>query len=150
MLEVVREQVHGHGGHGHVHLTARGTFLRQLAVQRAVCLFVPAQVGRRGVGLAAFVAGVPLDGPGAADSFPPGAAVGDEEGIDRVALAHGGVSVNVAVGGLRAGAVGRLGVRGPVVAVDAVVKGVRGGHFDPAVALAIVRNWADVVADVSG
>ena len=71
VLEVVSEQVHGHGGHGHVHLPAGRTFLCQLAVQRAVCLFVPAQVGRRGVGFAALVAGVPLDGPGTAYSFPP-------------------------------------------------------------------------------
>jgi len=98
VLEVVSEQVHGHGGHGHVHLTAGRTFLRQLAVQRAVCLFVPAQVGRRGVGFAALVAGVPLDGPGTADSFPPRAAIGDEEGVDCVTLTHRGVSVDVAVG----------------------------------------------------
>lgn len=98
VLEVVREQVHGHGGHGHVHLPTGGALLGQLAVQRAVCLFVPAQVGRGGVGFAALVAGVPLDGPGAAEGFPPRTAVGDEESIDRVALADRGVFVDVAVG----------------------------------------------------
>lgn len=91
------EQVHGHGGHGHVHLPAGWTFLCQLAVQRAVCLFVPAQVGRRCVGFAALVAGVPLNAPGAAQGFPPRAAVGDEEGINCVTLTHCSVSVDVAI-----------------------------------------------------
>lgn len=70
VLEVMREQMHGHGGHRHIHLPTGGTFLCQFAVQRAMRLFVPAQVGRRGVGFAALVAGVPLDAPGAADGFP--------------------------------------------------------------------------------
>lgn len=97
VLEVVSEQVHGHGGHGHVHLPAGRTFLCQLAVQRAVCLFVPAQVGRRGVGFAALIAGVPLDGPGTAESFPPRAAVGDEEGVDCVTLTHRSIPIDVTI-----------------------------------------------------
>lgn len=91
------EQVHGHGGHGHVHLPAGRAFLCQLAVQRAMRLFVPAQVGRRGIGFAALVTGVPLDGPGAAESFPLRAAIGDEEGIDCVTLAHCSVSIDITI-----------------------------------------------------
>lgn len=98
MLEVVSEQVHGHGGHGHIHLPAGWTFLCQLAVQRAVCLFVPAQVGRRGVGFAALVARVPLGGPGTAESFPSRTAISDEESIDCVALAHRSISIDVTIG----------------------------------------------------
>lgn len=58
---------------------------------------MPAQVGRRGVGFAALVAGVPLDGPGAADGFPPRATVCDEEGINCVTLTHRSVSVDVTI-----------------------------------------------------
>lgn len=148
VLEVVCEQVHGHGGHGHVHLPAGGALLCQLAVQRAVCLFVPAQVGRRGVGLAALVAGVPLDAPGAAEGFPSRAAVGDEEGVHCVPFAHCRVAIYVAICDFRAGAVGRLGVRSPVVAVDPVVEGIGRGHLDATIALAIIHNRADVVTDV--
>jgi len=58
VLQVVRQEVHGHGRHGDVDLAAGRAFLGQLAVQAAVGLLVPAQVGRRGVGLAALAAGV--------------------------------------------------------------------------------------------
>lgn len=149
MLEVVSEQVHGHGGHGHIHLTAGWTFLCQLTVQRAVCLFVPTQVGRRGVGFSALIAGVPLDGPGTADSFPPRAAVGDEEGIDCVTLTHSSITVDVTVSDFRARTVRRLRVRGTVVTVDTIVEGVRGGNLDPTVTLTIIHNRADVVTDVT-
>lgn len=69
---------------------------------------MPAQVGRRGVGFATLVAGVPLDTPGATEGFPSRTAVGDEEGIDCVSLAHCGVAVDVAVCDFRARAVRRL------------------------------------------
>lgn len=108
VLEVMSEQVHGHGGHGHVHLPTGGALLCQLAVKRTVCLFVPAQVGRRGVGFATLVAGVPLDAPGVTEGFPSRTAVGDEEGIDCVSLAHCGIAVDVAVCDFRARAVRRL------------------------------------------
>lgn len=150
VLEVVGEEVHGHGGHRHVHLPAGRTLLGHLAVQRAVGLLVAAQVGRRGVGFAALVAGVPLDGARTPQRFPPRPAVRDEEGVHRVALAHRCVAVDVTVGDLGSGAVGRLGVGRPVVAMETVVEGVRGRHFEPAITLAIVHHRADVVTDVAG
>lgn len=58
---------------------------------------MPAQVGRRGVGFAALIAGVPLDAPWAAESFPPRSAIGDEEGIDCVTLTHSSISIDVAI-----------------------------------------------------
>ena len=148
VLEVVGQQVHGHGGHGHVHLPTGWALLGHLAVQRAVRLLVAAQVGGGGVGLAALVAGVPLDGARVAEGLPPGASVGDEGGVHRVALADRRVPVDVAVGDLRAGAVGGLGVGRAIVAMDTIVEGVRGGHLDAAIALDVVHTGADVVADV--
>ena len=59
VAQVVREQVHGHGRHGHVHLAARRAAPRQLAVQAAVRLLVAAQVRRRGIRFAALAARVP-------------------------------------------------------------------------------------------
>lgn len=99
VLEVMGQQVHGHGRHGHVDLAAGGALLGHLAVDAPVRLLVPAQVGGRGVGLAALAAGVPLAGAsGVSRAFPSGSSVHDEEGVHRVALAHGRVSVDVAAG----------------------------------------------------
>lgn len=58
VLQVVGHHVHGQGRHGHVHLVAGGALPGLLAVGAAVSLLVSAQVGRRGVGLAALTAHV--------------------------------------------------------------------------------------------
>lgn len=59
VLEVMSEYVHGQRRHGHVNLVAGWTLACHLAVKTAVGLLVSTQVGGRGVGLAALVAGVP-------------------------------------------------------------------------------------------
>lgn len=110
---------------------------------------MPAQVGRRGVGFAALVAGVPLDAPGAAKSFPLRAAIRDEEGIDCVTLTHCSISIDIAICKFRARAIRRLRVWSPVVTVDAIVERIRRGDLDATVTLTIVRNGADVVTDVT-
>jgi hypothetical protein len=59
VAQIVREQVHSHGRHGHVHLATRWATPCQLAVQAAVRLLVAAQVRRRGVSFATLSARVP-------------------------------------------------------------------------------------------
>lgn len=56
--KVVREDVHGHGRHGHIHLAAGRALFCHLAVQAAVRLLVTTQVRGRGVRLAALSARV--------------------------------------------------------------------------------------------
>lgn len=58
VLQVVGHLVHGQRRHGHVHLVAGGALPGLLAVEAAVSLLVPAQIGRRGVRLAALAAHV--------------------------------------------------------------------------------------------
>lgn len=149
VLEVVREQVHGHGRHGHVHLAARRALLGHLAVHAAVRLLVAAQVGRRGVALAALVARVALRGPRATHSPSARAAVRDEEGVHCVALTNRIISVDVPARDLRARAVGLVRVRRAVIAVQALVDGSRRGHFDAIFILCFIHRRGYVVADVT-
>lgn len=93
------QQVHGHRGHGDVHFATCGALLGHLAVYAPVCLFVPTQVGGRGVGFAALTAGVPLGVSSRVPcSFPSWSSIHDEKGIHSVALAHSCVSVDVSAG----------------------------------------------------
>lgn len=110
MLQVVGQHVHGQRWHGHVHLMAGGTLPGLLAVQATVSLLVSAQIGGRGVRLAALAAhmapsGLPfgraavcrahplaavrlaasLAGTPLAGS-PAGAPIRHEEGIDGAGL----------------------------------------------------------------
>lgn len=104
MLQVVGQEVHGHGRHGDVNLAAGRALLGHLAIQAAVGLFVAAEVGRGGVGLAALAASVALPGGfrglvwAVLGGLAARAAVGDEEGVDGVAFADGGVAVDVTGG----------------------------------------------------
>lgn len=149
VLEVVREQVHGHGRHGHVHLPTRRALLGHLAVHTTVRLFVAAQVGRRGVAFAALVARVALRAPRIANRPPARAAVRNKEGVYRVALAHRIVSVDVPGRDLRARAVGLVRVRRTVITVQALVDGSRRGHFDAIFILCLIHRRGYVVADVT-
>lgn len=79
--EVVRQDVHGQGGHGDVGLAAGRALPRHLAVQAAVRLLVPAEVGGSGVRLATFTAGVAVTATTLAFSAPPRPSIGDEKGI---------------------------------------------------------------------
>lgn len=143
------KQVHGQGWHGHVDFPTCRALFGHLAVQAPVRLFVPAQVGRRRVGFATFVARVPLEGPRATDHFPTGPAVRDEERVHGVTFAHRVVAVDVPGRDLGLRAVGLVRVRGPVVAVVAVVNRARGRHFSAAVTFSIVNGRGDVVTDVA-
>ena len=130
VLEVVGEQVHGHGGHGNVDFAAGGALLGHLAVQAPVRLLVSAQVGGGGVGFPALAAGVPLGGSRARRGSPPGPPVHDKEGIHGVALADSRVPVDVPAGGRRG--LGARAVRLVRIAVEVAVD-TRIGVIDAAV-----------------
>lgn len=143
------KQVHGHGWHGHVHFPTCRALFGHLAVQAPVRLFVPAQVGRRCVGFATFVARVPLEGPRAADHFPTGPAVRDEERVHGITFAHRVVAVDVPGRDLRLWAVRLVRVRCPVVTVVAVINRSRRRYFSATVTFSIINGRGDVVTDVA-
>lgn len=122
VFEVVGQQVHRQRRHGDVGLAARRALARQLAIQAAVRLLVPAEVGGGGVGLAAFGAGVAVGPPARTLGPPAGPPVNDEEGVHGVALGDGRLALEVVRG--QAG-LGALGIA--VVLLDRGVEGVRRG-----------------------
>lgn len=122
VFEVVGQQVHGQRRHGDVRFATRRALARQLAIQAAVRLLVPAEVGGGGVGLAAFGAGVAVRPATRALGSPAGSPVDDEEGVHGVALGDGRFALEVVRG--EAG-LGALGVA--VVLLDRGVKGVGRG-----------------------
>ena len=141
--------MHGHGWHGHVHLTTGRALLGQLAVKTSVSLFVPAQVGRRRVCFPTLVARMTLDGPRTADNFPPWSPVCDVEGIHSVSLAHRVVSVNVSGADFGLRAVSLVRVRCPIITVDSIIDRLRRRHFDGTIAFSIVNRGVDVLANVT-
>lgn len=170
VLEVVGEDVHGQRGHGHIHFVTGGTLAGHLAVQAAVRLLVSAEVGGCGVRLPALVAGVagaagPLLAGGAAAcgaspvtlafALPPGAPVGDEEGIHGVTLGQGLRFTTVEAAGCHArlGAVGVLQV-GVAVLLPAAHLGVkrvrhRRRQLVLHLLLLLVYRWRDVILNVA-
>lgn len=170
VLEVVGEDVHGQRGHGHVHFVTGGTLAGHLAVQAAVRLLVSAEVGGCGVRLPALVAGVagaagPLLAGGHAArgappvtlafALPPGAPVGDEEGIHGVTLGQGLRFTTVEAAGCHArlGAVGVLQV-GVAVLLPAAHLGVervrhRRRQLVLHLLLLLVYRWRDVILNVA-
>lgn len=122
VFEVVRQQVHGQRRHGDVRFATRRTLARQLAIQAAVRLLVPAEVRGGGVGLAAFGAGVTVCPATRTLGPPAGPPVDDEEGVHGVALGDSRFALEVV---RREAGLGALGVA--VVLLDRGVKGVRRG-----------------------
>lgn len=106
VLQVMGQHVHGQRWHRHVHLVAGGTLPGLLTVQASVSLLVSAQIGRRGIRLAALTTnvapfGFPFDGAAVCRAYilaavrltaslagtplvgpPPGASIRYEEGVD--------------------------------------------------------------------
>ncbi len=143
------EQVHGQGWHGHVDFPTRRALFGHLAFQAPVRLFVPAQVGRRCVCFATFVARVSLEGPRAAEHFPTGPAIRDQERVHGVTFAHRVVAVDVPGCDLGLRAVGLVRVRCPIVAVVTVVNRSWRRYFSATVTFSIVNGRGDVVSDVA-
>ena len=110
VAEVVRQDVHGEGGHADVDLVAVRALLGVLAVQRPVRLLVARQVGGGGVVLAALVARVALTGPARLAADARAAVVAAHLVQPRVAAVQG------------------VSALGPAVADEESVVGVAHGH----------------------
>lgn len=168
VLQVVGKDVHGQRWHGHVHFATGGALAGHLAVQAAVRLLVPAEVGGGGVGLAALVAGVSgravrslrenlgraVSGTHApmALGFSPRAPIRDEEGIHGVALIGPVRLAAVVTAGRhpRLRAVGLLEV-GVAVLFSSADRAVERVRHQPVLQLLfpLEPRWRDVILDVA-